>query len=286
MARKVEWIKLAPGVRCRIHPSRKHGIKPDKYFVLRYTVNGRRKQEALGWASEGWSLPKAQEELIRLKEASRIGQGPTTLAEKRQLAEERRKAQLTSQKAESFRLIPFAEYWVKHYLPHAKRTKKQNSLSKEESHFKKWLAPAFGRLPLVEIKMRQWDALMRTLDKAGLSQRSKEYITGTARRVLRHAKDRGLNVDIPTGRQIGATAPKDNRRLRVITSQEAQAILGALEARDQNAWRLTRFAFLTGCRLSEAANLIWGHVDLERGELVSSPTQKTRKTAGCPSLLH
>ncbi len=32
-------------------------------------------------------------------------------------------------------------------------------------------------------------------------------------------------MDIPTGKQLGATAPRDNRRLRVITTMEARAIL-------------------------------------------------------------
>ena len=44
----------------------------------------------------------------------------------------------------------------------------------------------------MEIGLLQWDALMQSLDKAELRQRSKEYISGTARRILRHAKERGL----------------------------------------------------------------------------------------------
>jgi len=61
--------------------------------------------------------------------------------------------------------------------------------------------------------------------------------------------------------------------LRVITSQEAQAILEALRAQDVQAWRLVRFAFITGCRLSEALNLRWSHVDGERKELVFTDTK-------------
>ncbi len=273
MSGQDKWIRLATGIRCRLHPTRKHGVKPDKYFVLRYVVNGKRKQEALGWASDGWNLPKAQSELIRRKETARTGTGPTTLSEKRQLAESQHRADMAAQEAEESRLIKFADYWRDNYFPHAQRIKKQSSWIKEEQHFKKWLSPAFGQLPLVEMGMSQWDALMRTLDKAGLSQRSKEYITGTARRLLRHARDRGLAVEIPSGKQLGATAPRDNRKLRVITNQEAQAILKTLEARDPRAWHLTRFAFLTGCRLSEACNLLWGHVDLERETIVFAYTK-------------
>ena len=32
---KDEWIKLEKGIRARKNPTRKHGVKPDLYFVLR-----------------------------------------------------------------------------------------------------------------------------------------------------------------------------------------------------------------------------------------------------------
>lgn len=287
MERQYQWERLAPGIRARLHPSRKHGVRPDKYFVLRYRASGRQHQEALGWASEGWTLSKAKAELARLKEASRTGDGPSTLAEKRQQAEVQRQAELASKKREIFRSTSFADYWQDHYLPHAMRTKKESSWKKEAQHFKNWLAPALGNLPVVEIGMPQWDALMNTLDKAGLSQRSKEYISGTARRALRHAKERGLAVDIPTGKQLGATAPRDNRRLRVITPLEAHAILDALEKRAPQAWWLTRFAFLTGCRLSEALNLRWGEVNQGQGTLtfVDTKNKENRTLPLTPPLL-
>ncbi len=44
-----------PGVRYREHKSRKHGIRPDQYFAIRYQKDGKRKEEGVGWASEGWT---------------------------------------------------------------------------------------------------------------------------------------------------------------------------------------------------------------------------------------
>ena len=66
-----KWVRVDKGIRYREHPSRKHGLKPDRYYVLRYIVDGVRRQEALGWASEGVTLEKARIELSRLKEANR-----------------------------------------------------------------------------------------------------------------------------------------------------------------------------------------------------------------------
>src|SRR5215470_13044869 len=87
------WETLAPGIRSRQHPSRKHGLRRDRYFTVRYQVAGRQVEEALGWASEGWTLKRAQEELGKLLEANRTGQGNATLRERRRRAEEERQAE-------------------------------------------------------------------------------------------------------------------------------------------------------------------------------------------------
>jgi hypothetical protein len=35
-------------VRTRENATRKHGIKPDRYFLIRYQADGKRKEEELG----------------------------------------------------------------------------------------------------------------------------------------------------------------------------------------------------------------------------------------------
>ncbi|MBL3580798.1 hypothetical protein [Oleidesulfovibrio alaskensis] len=77
---KANWIKIDRGIRYKEHPTRKHGVKPDRYFVLRHSSEGKMHQEALGWASEGVTLEKARIRLAELKEAKRTGKGATTLA--------------------------------------------------------------------------------------------------------------------------------------------------------------------------------------------------------------
>lgn len=40
-------------------PNKKNGaVKKDRYFTIRYRVNGVLKEEGLGWASEGWTEEK------------------------------------------------------------------------------------------------------------------------------------------------------------------------------------------------------------------------------------
>jgi len=66
-----KWKTVSPGIRVRDHPSRRHGVRLDRYFTLRFSTDGRQVEEALGWASEGWTLARAQEELGKLREAKR-----------------------------------------------------------------------------------------------------------------------------------------------------------------------------------------------------------------------
>src|SRR5215212_1109872 len=76
------WKTVAPGIRVRDHATRRRGVKLDRYFTLRFSVDGRQVEEALGWASGGWTLARAQEELGKLREAKRTGEGPATLRER------------------------------------------------------------------------------------------------------------------------------------------------------------------------------------------------------------
>lgn len=257
------WKTAAKGIRYREHESRKHNKRPDRYWALQYKQGGKVLNEAIGWASDGHTQGEAEDLMEILRKNWRSGTGPQSLREMRETEQGKVKVEKAAQEALTRQGVTLADYWTSDFYPHAQRTKKPCSWEKEEQHFRRWLAPEFGKVPLVDIGLEQWDALMHTLHKAGLSQRSRQYIAGTLRRILRHAQDRKLPVQVPSGRQIGATAPLNNRRQRVLTPTEKDQLLADLAARDIRTWRLVHFALLTGCRLFEARGLRWGAVDLD-----------------------
>lgn len=83
----VKEYKVAKGIYCVNHDTRRHGVAKDRYFIIRIQINGKRPHQGVGWASEGWTLAKVQELVVQFKKAARTGVGPTTLAEMRAEAE-------------------------------------------------------------------------------------------------------------------------------------------------------------------------------------------------------
>ncbi len=203
---KSQWIqsKKFKGVRWRQHPTRKYGIQFDRYYALRYQDDGRRREEGLGWASdaEHWTEEKAGLKLAELKSKG------LRLNDERRIEKQTRAAEEAKNKAATEANRTLSEYWQESYFPAAQRSKKANSWCKEETHFRLWIEPLFGRLPLRSVGLKQWDELVKTLSAKGLSSRSKEYISGTLRRILKHGYDRRMVDDSPpSGKRIGVTGP-------------------------------------------------------------------------------
>ncbi len=245
---KVTWHKTQfPGVRFRNSSTRKHNKRNDKYYAIRFQHEGKRKEIGVGWSSEGLTAQKAYDELLIHKAGKLTPQKQTT----------KTKPAANNTPEESTTLN---KYWHDCYLSYAKRTKKK-SWHKEQGHFHNHLSPALGGKKLDSISITDWDTLVSRLVDRKLSERSIEYITGTLRRILRHAHLRGVvSQTPPSAKTIGATTPANNRRNRIILQHEKELLLKTIKELDENAWRVTKFTFLTGCRASEAFKLEWRHV--------------------------
>lgn len=72
-----KWTKTNyPGIRFREHETRRNGVKKDQYFILSYRLNGKRKDEAVGWSTKRWTAKKANALLSEILENQRTGSGP------------------------------------------------------------------------------------------------------------------------------------------------------------------------------------------------------------------
>ncbi|MBW1848539.1 MAG: hypothetical protein JRJ27_15700 [Deltaproteobacteria bacterium] len=138
----VKWKKTRfPGVRYYEHKSRKHGIQKDKYFAIRYQRNGKRKEEGLGWSSDGWTASKATLELSELKKAYATGQGAISLEEKRLQSEKQRESQRAKEKKNAREQKTFSEIFLEQYYPRTKSDKAFKSHQRELGLFENWIEP-------------------------------------------------------------------------------------------------------------------------------------------------
>ena len=251
------------GVRYREHDKRKHGVQKDKYFFIRYKLNGRDREEGLGWQSEGWTAAKAYDHLRELKENSRIGQGPQSLAEKREIERQRKEAEKAALEQAEKENITFSYYFEKVYSPTSKLGKKDNTTRKETEHFNKWIKPVIGNMPFKEIKPFAIEKIKKNILAAKKAPRTLQYVFATIRQTWNMAKRDGLVAgDSPT-KQV--KVPKiDNKRIRFLNHAEADALLQTLQEKDRTTHDLTLLSLHTGLRMGEMAKLKWSHIDLDR----------------------
>jgi len=255
------------GVRYREHPTRRHGILKDRYFVIRYMKDGVSREEGAGWASEKMTAEKAFEILSALKKAAREGTGePTRLSEKRRMEEEAKERAALERAKQERENLTFGQYFRGQYLPIAKTSKKKVSWAKEESHFRLWIELAIGSIPLKDLRPLHLERLKKTLLDAKKSPRTIQYIFSTVRVVWNHArKNRMIEGDSPT--KAVKKPNVENRRVRFLTIEEAQVLLKDLKARDLATYRMSVISLFMGLRAGEIFNLKWKNLDRENGLL-------------------
>jgi len=236
------------GVRYYEHETRKHGIKKDRYYAIRFTVDGKQIEEGMGWASQGMTEEKAVIERSKLIEARLRGDGPRTLSEKRTLHDRKR----ALQRAEGLTL---ADFWEQDYVHALKARIMQSSWEKEVDHYTKRIFPVMGHKAIKTLMPEDVDRMLDRMRENKLAPRTQQYAVGTLYRIWKHAAKRKL-VKAGYNPAIGVTLQKvNNARLRVLTPQELKSILDYLGVTDRAAHDITMFCAFTGCRFSEAGKL-------------------------------
>ncbi|HML53139.1 MAG TPA: tyrosine-type recombinase/integrase [Solidesulfovibrio magneticus] len=274
MDRKVIKSKY-PGVRYREHPVRKHGVKADRYFFIRYKLDGKDKEEGLGWSSEGMTEQKAAARLAELKEAKRTGQGALTLAERRQSAKVQREQDEEKQLQRTKEAIKFVDIFEGPYLEHARHNKKPNSVTTEQGLFNKWLKPVIQDLTLKDISPFHLERVKKTMSDAGLTPRTQYYALCVVRQVFNFARDHEFcDCLSPTNRVKKPST--DNRRLRFLTHDEANQLLRHLSERSPKLHDMALLSLHCGLRAGEIFSLTWGDVDIERDLLALKDTKSGR----------
>lgn len=272
-----------PGVRYREHASRKgRNGQADKYFTLRYRVNGERKEEGLGWSSEGWSAEKAHKVLSDIKAGVRTGEGPQSLAEKRTAAKAERESVVEAQRAEERASITLADFFCDHYMPRAKLEKR--SWKTDEQRFAKAIGPALGYLPLRAIRPADVQRFLDALTDGGAAPSTVKQYMGIVRRAFNIATE--VEVDgkpLFEGRNpaSGLRLPGVyNARERYLSADEATRLIEAAgKLRSPDLRDAIIISLNTGLRMGEIMRMNWAHVDMV-SETLRVPDEDNRKPGG------
>jgi len=268
---KMKWKTIGKGIRYQEHSNRKHGIKPDRYYSVRYQVDGKSCESGLGWSSEGWTKEKAIVERVRLIEDAKSGHGILTLrqAQRKEAAvfEEQEKIKNAEAEQKRKKELTVKEFFDQIYYPQIQKEKKAEAHQREESLFRLWIDKNIGELVFQTISKGDIENIFYDIVDSGKSLRSAEYALTTLKQIWREAKAHDCAPDMPViskslKKKIGSN---NNQRVRFLSYDEAEKLLNELKKRSFDLYEKALISIHCGLRAGEIHSLLWSQVDIEHG---------------------
>lgn len=280
----VKWVSTKmQGVRYYEHTERRmRNGQPDRYYAIRYSVNGKRHEEGLGWASEGWNPEKAYSVLAKLKAGIRDGTGPQSLAEGRAQKQAAEQAAAKQAQMEALASITLGEFLREHYMPRAKREKRSWRI--DEQRIAKAIDPALGNVPLRALRREDVQGFVDGLVDGGAAPATvKQYrdIIRRAYNIARETSVDGITLHSGDNPATGISLPAvKNARERYLTGAEVEALLTyAKGLRSPDLHDAMLLSLHAGLRLGEISRLRWVDVDFAAG-IITVPDEARRKPGG------
>ncbi len=269
-----KWIGTNhKGVRYYEHPTRKIGKSKavrDKYFAIRYQKDGKRVEEGIGWASEldpkdgkNWTPEKVALVLAELKESAKgLKQGPSRLAERRDIEDKKKEDAQEEQRRMESELITIADYFDKTYIPAVEGDKAANTIRTEKVLFNNFIKPTIGNIPLIKLAETDMARLKKKMIDGDKSDKTIHETLAIVRQIYNHAK----RPDIYLLAKV--KMPKvDNAKLRYLTPEDIIKLLSALKTKSDVVHDQAMISVNCGLRFSEVAGLRWEDINYDTGTM-------------------
>ncbi|HDL07606.1 MAG TPA: site-specific integrase [Desulfobacteraceae bacterium] len=258
----MKWHKTQyTGVVYRQNEKRKYQGRPDRYFIIRYKLNGKLKNEPVGWSSDGATAVFASRIRGKLIQNILLGQHPQTLKEKREMEQAHREAEIARQEAENLNRLTF-DAVARKYIGWSKQNKK--SWKDDAIRYGKHLRPILSELTLKEITVRHLDKIKNQLTDKGLAPATIKHCLALVRQIFNKA--RAWNLYDGSNPVEGFRLPKlNNRRIRFLTHEEADILLKEIQVRSPMLHDQALLSIHTGMRFGEIAAMKWNDIDFENG---------------------
>lgn len=296
-ATKRIWKRLpgTKGIRFFEHATRKHNRRPDRYFSVRWTRNGRDVEEGIGWSSEGWQTDTIIDARHTLQKNYKRGLTPSTFAELREEQEKQRRAREAADAAENVQAMTFREFFERYYVPWKRDRRKRRTWLDDLKRANHRIFPFMGDLPLDAITSELLEEYMDELYADGLADGTVLHHIAIVRSVFNRAANttvHGVKVFPGVSPVDGIELPRsDNPRTRYLTRDEADLLLQSCREREADApresiaasWRDLHDAIVlslnTGLRLGEIQRLEWADLNFF-GQTLTVRQMRDRKPGG------
>ncbi len=253
-----------PGVRYREHPTRRRGNRPDRYFVLRYTYDGKTHEEALGWASEGFSAEQASQVRGQLRQNQKTGRGPVTLAQMRAEADAERMAR--EEKSRESSAIPATFNGLADgYLAWARANKTDHA--SDERRLRLHIRSVLGDLPLGKIRQPQIEVLKTALAEKKLAPATVVHCVVLVCMIFNYGR---RTFGLPFAEIVGENPTTDvarpkvrNIRKRYLKTAEVDTLLEIASREDPLMHDVILLCLYTGLRRGEVQRLQAMDIDFE-----------------------
>lgn len=269
------------GVYYRSHPTRRNGVRFDRYFILRYTINGKQRDEGFGWESEGYTEAKAAAEVEIIRENIKKGSGYTSLKEKnaltKQAGEENGNESLT-----------FASFYDL-YEDSQRGTKAPKGIKCERQYFDNHIKEYIGEKPLKDITIEDIEKIKQAMVKREKGAQRSKYAASSINHIIklcRHIFKTAILWKKATENpaQHVKLLPLENQRLRFFTHAEAEILLEHLkkiQPRDRRSfacqyykdnqtsqvYEMALVSLYCGCRAGELYELKANDINFDTGFL-------------------
>lgn len=257
------WDSELPGFGCKVTPT------GARIYVLQYSKGSRKRRVTIGRHGAPWTPESARKEALRLKGEVAAGQDPAEV------------------RATDRRAPTMKELGKRYLAEHSEVKKKPLSVREDRRLLEKIVEPRLGNRKVIHVDRVEVSRFHHDLRKTPVQ----------ANRALALVS-RMLNLSERWGLRPIGTNPcrlverfRERPRERFLSEEELKRLGDALTEVEKDgtepsaAVAAIRFLVLTGCRLSEALELRWEHVDMNRASLRLPDSKTGAKTVllGAPA---
>jgi integrase len=229
-------------------------------------VKGKRKEEGLGWLSEGWTEKKAAARLFELKENNRTGIGHKTLAEKREATKKENEKAENEQKKKVTEERTFYDLFNQ-YIERAKVDESKKTCDTKMGIFRKRIPDSLKQKVLSEINIQDIEPIKLSMIDEGMAPNYIEKTLNVITQVFKFAINMyGYVGEIPTSKI--KVPKKDNKRDRFLTEKEMDLLLKELRPVSEQLHDMAILSLYCGLRAGEIFKLEWQHVNFDNNRIL------------------